>query len=202
MKKLFLFIITAFCVLTLGAQTGEWLLQGNFKASDWSGPTKMEAKTDGAENTLYATLTLEPGKEYEFKINRDSEWYGNGGTMTRAHCTNWTMSTADGNCRIATTIKGDYEFAFNTSSKTLSVVYPYNPKQATLYETAVPDRNPDVMLQAFYWAHDGNTAIPYTEYGDVSWRSSAKRHPNWQHISTSFGSLPPERQPTSLVICP
>jgi len=169
MKKLFLFIITAFCVLTLGAQTGEWLLQGNFKASDWSGPTKMEAKTDGAENTLYATLTLEPGKEYEFKINCDSEWYGNGGTMTRAHCTNWTMSTADGNCRIATTIKGDYEFAFNTSSKTLSVVYPYNPKQATLYETAVPDRNPDVMLQAFYWAHDGNTAIPYTEYGDVSW---------------------------------
>ena len=182
MKKLFLFAISALCVLTLSAkeiylaegsveETSDWLLQGNFKASDWSKPTKFETKTGGAENTVYAILTLEPGKEYEFKVNRNSDWYGNGGTMTQAHCTGWTMSTSDGNCRIATTIGGKYEFAFNTSTNKLSVVYPYNAKQAQLYGTAVPDKNPDVMLQAFYWAHDGNTPNPYTEYGDVTWGS-------------------------------
>ena len=158
-----------------GEETGDWLLQGNFKASDWSGPTKLEAKDDGAENTLYATLTLEPGKEYEFKVQHGNDWLGNGGTMTQAFCTNWTMSAGDGsNCRIATTIKGDYEFAFNTSTGSLSVVYPYNPKQAKLYKTAVPEKNPDVMLQAFYWAHEGNTPTPYTEYGDVTWGKLAE----------------------------
>ena len=156
-------------------ETGDWMLKGNFSASDWSNPTKMEARADGAENTLYATLTLEPGKEYEFKVNRNDEWYGNGGTMTQAHSTDWLMQAAGaGNCRIATTIKGDYEFAFNTSSKTLSVVYPYNPKPAKLYTTAVPSQNPDVMLQAFYWAHEGNTPTPYTAYGDVTWKSLAQ----------------------------
>ena len=161
-----------------GEETGDWLLRGNFKSSDWSGPTKFETKTGGTENTIYATLTLEPGKEYEFKVNHGNDWYGNGGTMTQAHSTNWTMSTGDGNnCRLATTIKGDYEFAFNTSTGKLSVVYPYNPKQATLYGTAVPEKNPDVMLQAFYWAHDGNTPNPYTEYGDVTWAKLAEEAP-------------------------
>ena len=81
-----------------GEETGDWLLQGNFKASDWSNPTKFETKDDGAENTLYATLTLEAGKEYEFKINRNNDWYGNGGTMTQAHSTKWTMSQVMSNC--------------------------------------------------------------------------------------------------------
>lgn len=156
-------------------EAGDWMLKGNFSAADWSNPTPLETKPEGAENTLYASLTLEAGKEYEFKINRNDDWYGNGGTMTQAHCTNWLMSAdVAANCRIATTINGEYEFAFNTASKRLSVVYPYNPKQAKLYETAVPSQNPDVMLQAFYWAHEGNTPTPYTEYGDVTWKSLAQ----------------------------
>ena len=98
--------------------------------------------------------------------------------MTQSHSTNWTKSTGDAsNCRIATTIGGDYEFIFNTSSKRLSIVYPYNPKQAKLYETAVSSQNPDVMLQAFYWAHEGNTPTPYTEYGDVTWGKLAEEAP-------------------------
>ena len=115
-----------------------WFVPGNFVDAEWSSPAQMETRKEGAENTVYAILTLEPGKEYEFKVNRNSDWYGNGGTMTQAHSTNWTLSTGDGsNCRLATTIKGDYEFAFNTSNNKLSVTYPYNPKQARLYETAV-----------------------------------------------------------------
>ena len=65
-----------------GEETGDWLLKGNFKASDWSSPTKFETKDGGAENTLYATLTLQAGREYEFKVKHNSDWYGNGGTMT------------------------------------------------------------------------------------------------------------------------
>lgn len=155
-----------------GEETGDWLLQGDFHASDWSNPTKMESKTGGAANTIYATLTLKAGKEYEFKVNRNSSWYGNSGTMTQAHSSEWPMSTSESsNCRLATTVAGNYEFAFNTSNNKISVTYPYNPKQATLYESAVRENNPDVMIQAFYWAHKGNTAEEYTEYGDVKWNA-------------------------------
>lgn len=31
--------------------------------------------------------------------------------------------------------------------------------------------NPDVMIQAYYWAHEGNTSTPWTPYGEVYWSS-------------------------------
>ena len=145
----------------------DWLLKGDF--NNWEG-AKLEAKEGGAANTLYATVTLPAGKELGFKISQGDDWYGNGGTMTQAVHSDWVFSVAENsNCNLATTIAGNYEFAFNTAAKTVSVNYPSNPKQATLYETAVRDNNPDVMLQAFYWAHEGNTATPYKEFGSVDW---------------------------------
>lgn len=166
------------CSLTLaettcisgGGGTDDWLLQGDFVDASWSSPAKLDAKTGGEANTLYATKTLVAGKSYEFKINKGSAWYGNSGIMTQAHHDKWLFSTSESsNCRIMTTIAGNYEFAFNTETKEVSVSYPYNPKQATLYESAVRENNPDVMIQAFYWAHEGTSSTPYTEFGNVNW---------------------------------
>ena len=149
---------------------GKWFVKGDWNEWQATDASELTSKSGGAANTLYLTVSLEAGKEYDFKVFSTCVWYGNNGTMTQAHCTDWTMSNSDdNNCHIATTIAGNYEFAFNTESKKLSVVYPNNPKQATLYKSAVIDNNPDVMIQAFYWAHVGNTSEDYTKYGDVKW---------------------------------
>ena len=152
--------------------TDGWYLYGEF--NDWKPTNSFITKSEGAANTLYVNMPFEAGKEHELKIvnvkNNKLTWYGNSGTMSQAHHTDWGFSTAESsNCRIVTNIKGDYEFAFNTESKSLTVTYPVNPKCATLYETAVPDKNGDVMIQAFYWAHQGSSATPYTEFGNVNW---------------------------------
>jgi len=146
-----------------------WYVPGNF--IDWSTPKQMRIKDDGAENTVYATMALPAGKEYEFQIRQGADpgtWHGNGGTMTQANHTNWVFDSNQ-NCKLITTIAGDYVFALDTTTMSVTVNYPENAKQATLYASPVKDNNPDVMLQAFYWAHVGNTSEDYTEFGDVRW---------------------------------
>ncbi|MBO4665601.1 MAG: hypothetical protein J5612_01870, partial [Paludibacteraceae bacterium] len=169
MKKVFLFAVVLLLSMSAAA---EWYVKGEF--NDWQAvaANKFTTKSGGAANTVYATVALEAGKEYAFKIYKSDgdAWFGNSGTMTQVHCMEWGFSTSEGsNCAIMATIKGNYEFAWNTSSNRLSVVYPYNPKQAQLYKNAVPEKNGDVMIQAFYWAHVGNTGTPYKEYGSVDW---------------------------------
>ena len=164
-----------------------WSLRGEF--NEWKGDAnKFATKTGGEENTLYTTRTLEAGKEYAFKVvattGGTDTWLddGNGGAMTQAHCTGWKLKTGGNeytNIRLVTTIKGNYEFVLNTSAQTISVVYPSNPKQATLYESAIRENNPDVMIQAFYWAHEGSTNTPFTKFGDV----------NWSHLIAESGDL-------------
>lgn len=149
-----------------------WFVPGNFVDEDWSNPTQLSTKEGGAENTVYASLTLAGGKEYKFKIRKgeNEAWYSADGLMTRVSHENWGFSSSEGaNCLLMTSIAGSYEFALDTNAMTLTVIYPENDKQATLYDSPVKDNNPDVMLQAFYWAHEGNTANDYTAFGDVKW---------------------------------
>ena len=147
----------------------DWYVAGNFIDNDWSNPKQMHKKDGGAENTIYASWALPAGKEYVFKLHHGTgEWFGNGGMMTQANHTNWVFD-ANQNCALITTIGGAYEFALDTIEHSVSVSYPENAKQATLYASPVKENNPDVMLQAFYWAHVGNTSEDYTEFGDVRW---------------------------------
>ena len=157
------------CTMTMTVKDGggipdKWYLKGTFNT--WSADNELT----GSGEELSATVNLEAGKEYEFKVNSGSDWYGNDGLMTQYHHTGWVFDKNVGaNCRLATNIKGDYIFTFNTGTKAVTVTYPDNPKQAKGYETPVPKDNGDVMIQAFYWAHVGNTEVDYTEYGDVHW---------------------------------
>ena len=148
-----------------------WFVPGNFVDAEWSSPAQMETRKEGAENTVYATITLPAGKEFVFKLRKGTDyWYGNSGMMTQANHTNWTFGhDNNAECGFITTIGGEYVFALDTTTISLTVTYPNNPKQATLYDTPVKDQNTDVMLQAFYWAHVGNTGEDYTEFGDVKW---------------------------------
>lgn len=151
----------------------KWFLKGTFNG--W----KAETELVGTTEVLTATLNLEAGKEYEFKINKGDDWYGNDGTMTQAHHTDWGFAIKDGgnndmpNCKLATNIAGEYVFAFNSTTKVVSVTYPNNPKQAELYASAIRDENSDVLLQSFYWAHEGSSATPFTTFGDVTWSKLA-----------------------------
>lgn len=51
-------------------------------------------------------------------------WYGNTGKMTSSNCTSWTFSTGSSNCKIQTSLGGDYTFGLATGTPAISVTYP------------------------------------------------------------------------------
>jgi|GEM_PF-4556910 len=138
--------------------------------NNWTSSSYMRSKSVVGE-LVYDSIYLEAGREYKFKVHNTSgsKWYGNTGIMTQAHCTQWTFTEGTGNCTLATTIAGWYKFTLNKSSLSLNVTFPENEKQATMYDSPVRSNNTDVMIQAFYWAHKGNTSEEYTAFGDVKW---------------------------------
>ena len=76
---------------------------------------------------------------YSFKVVVDNKWLGSQETITREHCTNWTLEQGDGsdkyNCHIVADQAGDYEFVWTYATSKLSVKYPakgevYEPEPA------------------------------------------------------------------------
>ena len=81
-----------------------------------------------SSNVHTVTRTLNANTTYTFKIVYGSDWYGNGGSLTRSTSTSSNtltgLSTSGGNMTITTDYAGSYTFKFNQSTKTLSVDYP------------------------------------------------------------------------------
>ena len=77
--------------------------------------------------TATLTLTLTQGY-YQFKMiettlvdaKEKDNWYGNGGTMTRKNCTNWTFDS-DANATIFADADGAYTFEWDITTDKLSV---------------------------------------------------------------------------------
>ena len=122
MKKIFTLFAALAMVMSMSAVP---YLKGSFNG--WGESNSLQSgSTD---------VTLNANATYEFKVNDGSTWYGNNGTMTSTNCTDWTMSSSAGNCKIKTTIAGVYTFKWNASSKKLSVVYPTEAVEINYYIT-------------------------------------------------------------------
>lgn len=76
---------------------------------------------------------------YSFKVVVNNKWLGSQETITREHCTNWTLEQGDGsdnyNCHIVADQIGEYEFVWTYATNQLSVKYPakgdvYEPEPA------------------------------------------------------------------------
>ncbi|MBR4521100.1 MAG: hypothetical protein IKO63_06760 [Paludibacteraceae bacterium] len=97
---------------------GNWTRSDAVKFSTWGG---------SAPTSVTKTLRLTGGNTYQFKIQYydgvNEWWRGNSGTMTSANCTEWFMGDND-NCRITTTITGNYTFTYDFTANKLSVTYP------------------------------------------------------------------------------
>lgn len=127
-----------------------------------------------SDGVATCTLSLAAGKEYYFKLKyvdgTNESWYSCGSTMTRTTYKNANFTTDADNAAIATTIAGNYVFSFNTSTRELTITYPDALAESEINATAVPAENEAVMIQAYYWAHEGNTATPWTsEFGPIQW---------------------------------
>ncbi len=93
-----------------------------------------------ADDGLTASVRVYMEAEtYSFKVVVDNKWLGSQETITREHCTNWTLEQGDGsdkyNCHIVADQAGDYEFVWTYATSKLSVKYPakgevYEPEPA------------------------------------------------------------------------
>lgn len=98
-----------------------YYLKGTFNSWGSSDPFYTTSDYD----VISVTKQLSAGT-YQFKINNDDTWYGNGGTIedTTKKTSNggWVMSTSDGNCTLNAT-GGTYVFNFSLSNHKLNVLY-------------------------------------------------------------------------------
>ena len=127
----------------------------------------------GSDSVLTCTVNLNAGREYYFKIaslvGAQEANYSCGSTLTRTTCWDADFSADGANAALATTIAGNYVFTFDTIHKTLSVTYPDAIAPENVYQTSVPAENGDVLLQAYYWAHEGNDSTRWIPFGGIQW---------------------------------
>lgn len=98
-------------------------IHGSFD-NDNTGHLLMWKNGSTTKKYAYTTIDLKANTTYNFKV-LGSTWYGNSGTMTSTDCTDWSFGTDNRNdCKITTTVAGDYTFVWNTETKQVSVIYP------------------------------------------------------------------------------
>ena len=118
--------------------------------------------------TATLTLTLTQGY-YEFKMiettlvdaEEEDNWYGNGGTMTRKNCTEWTFNSGDNNATIFADADGAYTFEWDITTNKLSVTnmpkFPDLSNQpATLYFRPSTNWKKDNPKYAAYFCYGNN----------------------------------------------
>ncbi|MBR1563999.1 MAG: InlB B-repeat-containing protein [Paludibacteraceae bacterium] len=109
-------------------------------------------------NVYSKTLSLNANTTYEFKCVVYSDFYGNTGTMTSTSSSNWDMSINVANCKITTTVAGNYKFDFtytgsgNGDTKRLTVTYPKNKILSCEANSWAQSNNSTGKIgSAYYW---------------------------------------------------
>ena len=94
-------------------------VMGDF-VDDWKTPFVMTI----ADDYKTASITMALGvKTYNFKVVEGDTWLGNSGTITKT-VSGWTFEDGEDNCKITTTLAGNYIFTWNFETNKLSVTYP------------------------------------------------------------------------------
>ncbi len=112
-----------------GNDTGVWSSYSDPGSSGGSSTVYLKGSFNNWEGTNVFTngecvVSLSASTTYEFKIQVGDDWYGNTGTIT-ASVTGWTFETkVNDNCKITTTVAGNYTFSWNSNTNKLSVTYP------------------------------------------------------------------------------
>jgi hypothetical protein len=112
-----------------GNDTGVWSSYSEPGSSGGSSTVYLKGSFNNWEGTNVFTngecvVSLSASTTYEFKIQVGDDWYGNTGTI-KASETGWTFETnVQDNCKITTTIAGNYTFSWDSNTNKLSVTYP------------------------------------------------------------------------------
>ena len=103
----------------------------------WNSALSTFVKAD--DGLTASVMVYMEADTYSFKVVVNDTWLGSQETMTREHCTNWTLERGDGsdkyNCHIVADQIGEYEFVWTYATNQLSVNYPakgevYEPEPA------------------------------------------------------------------------
>lgn len=149
--------------------TPTWYIYGQLKDdADWTDHTM----TSSGDNVSY-TCTLDAGKEYYLKVKyQDSaitRWYSSSSMISRSTCYDVDFSADRNNAMLVTSKGGTYTFTLDPTTMKLSVTYPDALAVSAINSTCVPSENPDVMIQAYYWAHVDNDSTRWIPFGGVQW---------------------------------
>ena len=99
-------------------------LVGNMFANWDKTPDKEFRKATKDATTASIVVTLEANKDYELKVRRGDDWTSCTSKITNT-VSNLQFSTSNNdNCKMKTTVAGDYTFTWTISSSKLAVTYP------------------------------------------------------------------------------
>ena len=99
-------------------------LVGNMFANWDKTPDKEFRKATKDATTASIVVTLDANKDYELKVRRGDDWTSCTSKITNT-VSNLQFSTSNNdNCKMKTTVAGDYTFTWTISSSKLAVTYP------------------------------------------------------------------------------
>ena len=99
-------------------------LVGNMFANWDKTPDKEFRKATKDATTANIVVNLDANKEYELKVRRGDDWTSCTSKITNT-VSNLQFSTSNNdNCKMKTTVAGDYTFTWTISSSKLAVTYP------------------------------------------------------------------------------
>lgn len=115
--------------------------------NDWS-TTANEFKKDAEDATIASlTLTLEEKTTYEFKVMREGDWTSCEDNLDIKETVSELQfsSSVDANCKLTTTVKGDYVFTWEISTSKLSITYPASTP--TALDNIVTSKTPVKVIE-------------------------------------------------------
>ena len=153
-----LLMAMAVAIIPASAAGSGYYLKGSFNS--WSTANEM---VTASGNVLKTTVTLNANTTYEFKVNNGDNWYGNSGTIKETTLATsevgWNLSTSNGtNCKLTTTVAGDYTFLFDKTSKNVVVIAP---QMIRVYFQNTGNWS---TVNAYIWSRVGDSATVAT-YG-------------------------------------
>ena len=99
-------------------------LVGNMFANWDKTPDKEFRKTTKDATTASIVVALDANKDYELKVRRGDDWTSCTSKITNTVTGLQFSSSNNDNCKMKTTVAGDYTFTWTISSSKLDVTYP------------------------------------------------------------------------------
>ena len=171
-----------------------YAILGSF--NKWTHSANTWDLTDKGSNNWEASFHLDKG-EHTFKVVHNSSYYGkNSTTITRASAAVSDLSTESQDINLITDFAGNYTFTFNSSTKKLTIKYPFpdlsNQPNIIYFQPSNKWKEANARFAAFFMYGDAGTEDKWENLTDEDKDGIYQVNNEKKHIGIIFVRMNPD----------